>query len=219
VKKGQVELVSHCYRVWREVYEPILAESKESLSSDLFYRCKLLSVIANEDQVPIAFCLHNNLCTEFEGVRDHSYFATATPEFMQKITIEKQHVFTVEWVTVHPNQRGKFTKIQPADLIMGLAMKAGQHSPCTALMGFSRVDLKADKIAERYGGQSYGEVTRHDITCRIMFCTMAQITDHPIQRVQSIVNELWKSKINSAHLIRGKFETEMAQEKLGKKVA
>lgn len=202
VPASKVSLVSNCYQVWKDVYTPILKEAGEVLSADFFYRSKMLSVIHDGNHKPIAFSLLNNMHTEILGVIEQTYFEPAPSDFKALLIGEKEQVMTIEWVTVHPDERGKFTKIQPVDLVMGLTFRLAQFSPYTSVMGFSRVDMKADRIAGRYGPRPYGEVTRHNITCKVMFAKTSELVSHPLSQVQALIDELWNSKENHSPLVK-----------------
>ncbi|MEZ0390718.1 MAG: hypothetical protein ACAH59_00785 [Pseudobdellovibrionaceae bacterium] len=202
VPTAKTTLVSHCFQTWKEVYEPILTEAHETLSADYFYRCKMLSVLHDGEQNPIAFSLLNNMNSQLAGVLDLSYFEPAPEAFKKRLQNQKEQVMTIEWVTVHPNQRGKFTKIQPADLIMGLTLKLATYTPYTAVMGYSRVDMKADKIGGKYGPQPYAEINRHGIVCKVMFAKTSELHGHPLQKVQSLIDELWTQKENHSSLVK-----------------
>lgn len=193
-------MISACYELWRDVYKPILEECGETIRPDLFYRAKLLSVI-HEGARPIAFCLHNNFAANLSGMTEHGYFEPTDLNTRSFLKVNKHQVFSVEWVTVHPAERGKFTKLQKADLIMGLAFKAAIASPYSCVMGFSRTDLKADKLAGKFGVQCLGMTTRHGIECGVMFLEIEKLTDHPTTNVAHAIQELWDNgNIESPYL-------------------
>lgn len=192
IPSSHVGLVSECFRIWSEVYHPILNQSGERLTVDYFYRCRMLSVLVDETSKVIAFCLINNMQTEIPHILEHSYFEPAPREYLERLKAEREHVMTIEWVTVNPTERGKFTKIQPVDLIMGLTFKLAQFSAYTAVMGYSRIDLKADKVAAKFGPRPMGDTNRHDVHCKVMYCKTRDLNGHPISKVQTLIEDLWR---------------------------
>ena len=187
-------LLNNCYELWKEVYEPIHKEANQTLETEHFYRAKFLVVLHDENKVPTAFSMHNVLNMELLDIQNVHYFSGANTLFMHKIKEEKHKVMTVEWVTVRPQDRVRFSKLQYYDLIMALNTKAFQLTGCTAAMGFSRMDLKIDRMVERFGYRGCGEIDRLNIVCQIMLLTKSDIKAHPFKIVEQTANELWASR-------------------------
>ena len=193
--------VSRIYDVWNQVYTPILKDSNEVLRSDYFFRTKFLVALFDESEKPLSFSLHNNYDLQLHGVATHSYFDVAPPAFMELISKEQHQVLTYEWVTVHPDERGRKTEAKSSHVLMGLASKAAQASPYTSPMGYSRVDFKADKNAELYGFKALMDTYRHNILCKVMFCRKHEFHPHPSGFVADVVDQVWEKRTNfSQHL-------------------
>lgn len=194
-------LISQCYDLWKSVYDPILSTAGEKIIPEMFYRAKLISVIHEKNEV-LAFTLHNNLYLGLNGTSDLSYLSIVPKIVLNDFKNQKKSIMTIEWVTANPSIRGRFTKIQPGEVIVGLAMRLVKATPWDSVMGFSRTDLKADKTAAKFGAYSLGLTKRHNIECEIMYAEKENIKQHPFAKVESIINDCWNKKINHSPYIK-----------------
>lgn len=195
IDKLNKALIENTYSVWKSVYEPILNEANEAILPDYFWKARMISVI-HEKNTPVAFALHGSIPIFMDDVENISYFFPLSDVLKHKLKKFSHQILTIEWVTVNPEHRGKFTKVQPVDLIMGLSFKLLENSHWEASMGFSRTDLKADKVAEKFGVRSQGEVTRHDIHCKLMYVEKEWLTPHPFKKVQLAIDDLWINRVD-----------------------
>lgn len=196
-----IDLINKCYQLWKEVYEPIHAEAKQRLEPDAFYKAKFLAVIHDDNNIPLAFCTHNVLDMRLLDIDQIGYFKGSSEPFLQLLRNEKHLMLTVEWVTVRPQDRVRFSKLQYYDVIIALNNRLLQMTNFTAAMGFSRMDLKVDRMLSKFGHKGYGEVLRHDIPCQIMMIKPNEIKPHPFKIVEQTADELWaKRNIQSAYV-------------------
>ena len=102
-----------------------------------------------------------------------------------------------EWLTIDPEELGRFTKVHPLDLLLGLCLKMTLNGPFDAAMGYSRQDRRVDEMALRYGVRLMGTVERFKIPCSIVFCQQGSLRNHPVRAVQSRVDQLWSDRIEN----------------------
>jgi hypothetical protein len=201
VRPEEIDLVNSCYQLWREIYTPILQADNKQIDVESFYRPKMLSVIHTGSQVH-SFSLHNILDLHLIGVDQLRYFLPMPQDVLERLRGEHARLFTIEWITVHPDQQKRFSKISQADLIMGLSIRAMAHSHCDAAVGFSRVDERADRIASKYGAQAQASTEMLGIACNVMLARREWFKAHPFATVESVLNELWKNKSNHTSYIK-----------------
>lgn len=197
------ELVKSCFALWLETYAPIVESAGKTLEPSSFFNNKILSVIHDQGLV-LSFACNNMRDLSDPEVRAMPYFARLSDTLMGRLKDLK--IFTVEWVTVNPEHRAKVSKVQQADLIMSLGIRSMAHSPCDAAIGFSRTDLKADRIAERSGGRAQEYVNIFNIECAVMLALKSWVTGHKYQVVQDVIDELWLNKINQINEIENRSE-------------
>lgn len=200
IEESQKKFINQAYDIWTETYEPILSEAGEKISADYFYRCRLITILTAGDQVQ-AFMLHNFYDLSLAGVRDLSYFNPARHLIENGAIKESSKIFSCEWVTVHPDLRARFSKVQLGDVMMGLAFKAMQGSHCNSAMGFSRTDNKADRMAEKFGFEKLDLIKRHDKECGVMFLEVDSLKDHPYSKTQETINAFYEDKMNFSSII------------------
>jgi hypothetical protein len=193
---GEINDINQCYDVWLSVYKPILEQCQERLLSDYFYRARKCLAIFDNQKV-IGFALLNTIDFSFQGIEDLTYLADASTNFRNLFKQEKKKVLTVEWVTVSPDYRGRFTKVQYVDLIMGLCFFYARDNGYTCSLGFSRTDLKADRVVEKFGGIKTELTSRHGIECGVMVVHSDNIWPHPIRRTQDSINQIYDNYLIS----------------------
>lgn len=201
LQNEQRPLIAQAYGMWRETYAPILKAAGESLMADHFYRAKIMNVIHTDGRIH-SFSLNNVLDLALPGLPELGYFAEMPPTLLKSFVASETRLFTIEWVTVHPELRGKMTKIQQADLIMGLSIREMTHTHCDGAIGYSRIDLGADRIASRFGARPQEQITAHGIACNVMLARREWVTPHKYAVVQKAVDDLWNSKTNHTSLIQ-----------------
>ncbi|HEY8272075.1 MAG TPA: hypothetical protein VIG33_14385 [Pseudobdellovibrionaceae bacterium] len=202
IEKSDVSTANSAFEVWKQVYTPILTEANEQIRPEFFWKSKLLCVIEREQLIE-GFMLASIYDLSLNGLIDIPYFAPLGDSMKAKLVDDEEKIFTCEWVTVHPLLRGKFSKVQIGDVVMGLGFRAFMDSPCTLAMGFSRTDLKADKMAESFGFENQGMICRHGIECGIMMLRKSNFKSHRYFKTQQVIEELYANKENKTHLISG----------------
>lgn len=193
-------IVNSTYDLWLETYTPILKTAGETIRPELFYRSKVLTLIRDSTKV-LSFSLNNVLNLSLNGVDDLSYFSAMPKDILGHLKASRQKMFTIEWVTVHPDERAKLTKIRQSDLIMAISIFAMTNTHCDAAMGFSRIDLGADRLAAKFGARPHGTVSVHDIDCNVMIARKEWYLKPKHALLASIVSDLWKNKINKTQLV------------------
>ncbi len=113
---------------------------------------------------------------------------------MREIKANGDRVFAVEWVTVHPDRRAKFSKVQLADLIMGVSTRFMLETESDFVMGFSRTDLGADRIAACLGIRPHGLVNFHGIECQVMIGRRQWVGAHRFAVVERAIEDLWNRR-------------------------
>ncbi len=208
---GKIDSV---FKMWREVYTPILAASGESLHPDTFFRSRYVVCISEIDAKTevahtLGFCLLNTIDLKVAHNLGRSYFEPVPAQRMTELLDGREKILTVEWVTVRPESRVRFQKIQLADLIMGAAFRFLQQSDHTLAMGYSRTDVGADRIAASFGVRPFDELQLHGIPCRLMIGRREWVGRHRFSVVEAAVENLWQSAVNFTST---KFNTEKSQE-------
>lgn len=183
-------------------YAEFLGSKTEATFHETVENILCASIIIENDEV-FAFCFHREMqCLDWKN--PPAYMAD-TPEFFRKYIENKYRILTIEWLTVAPKYLGKFSKVQPADLMLGSAFAFMKNSVFNACMGFSRQDTKVDQMTTRFGTKLHGTVNRFDIPCSVVLMEEKNLVGHPIKKTQERIDELWQSKINHlSHLERKK---------------
>ncbi|RYG94982.1 MAG: hypothetical protein EON58_15135 [Alphaproteobacteria bacterium] len=201
IQDRQLPLVNEAYRLWVETYQPILEAAGESLKPEYFFRSKTMIMIRDEEKV-LSFSLNNVLNLGLSGVSDLSYFQEMPLATFEQLRSERFKLFTIEWVTVHPDFRARMTKIQQADLIMGLSINSMTHTDCDGAIGYSRIDLGADRIASRFGARAQEPTLAHGVECNVMLARREWVIPHKFKQIQAVVDGLWNEQINTSSLIK-----------------
>jgi len=200
IRPEQVTLLNSAFGLWRETFEPILNKAQERLQVDTFFRSKIASVIHTNGHLH-SFSLSNVLDLRINGTNELGYFHEMPKKLLSEYVNRGTRLLTIEWVTVHPEMRLKLTKIQQADLIMGCSLQALLHTDCDGAIGYSRIDLGADRIASRFGARPQELVQAHGVDCHVMLARKEWIIPHKFKVVQDAVNELWNKRLNTTSLI------------------
>lgn len=196
-------VVNRAFELWSKTYSEILSEASEELRSDYFFRSKLLLAICDSETIQ-ALCLCNVHDAATKGVLDQSYFDIVPSDIKEQFKRVGHTILSIEWVTVCPELRARFSRIQYADVMMGLAFETCQDTHCTSVLGFSRYDLKADKVAEKFGVRNLGTVRRHSIDCGVMFSEKETLTLHGYQKTRELIEYLYSTKTNFASWVINK---------------
>lgn len=187
--------VESVYQMWQEVYSPILTAANEALHPDTFFRARYLLCLSDSDQT-IAFCLMNSIDLRVPQNAGRSYFNPVPSQRMAEFVSARDKVLTVEWVTVRPASRVLFKKVQLADLVMGAAFRFLHQTDHTLAMGYSRIDVGADRIAASFGVRAFDEIKLHGINCRLMIGRREWVGKHRFTVVESAIETLWCSANN-----------------------
>ena len=207
ISKEHERVLSKVYDLWEEVYTPILKQSGETLRSDYFFRCRSAVALLDAFENPIAFILHNHFYFGINGCNVHSYFDISPQAYKDLHRKEESIITTFEWVTIHPSFSRKKEEIRPAHVVMGLSMLAVQQSNSTGFMGYSRTDFKADKNAEIFGFRALEDLYRHNIHCKLMFASQADVKTHHNPAVVDVTNKIWLKTENFSPFFSQKIQT------------
>ena len=205
---NSIHLVEQSYTLWEKTYSEILSHSNETLNPDAFWRSKTLAVIEKENQV-VGLHLYNSFDLRIKSINKHSYFSHIDPEKVEEIKSNRiNSLMSCEFLTVHPNHRGKKIQISMAEVIVGLCSKVLTHSPWDALIGISRVDFKVDKMSAKIGANSFGDTKRHNIDCKLVLARKDQIKKIEHKETLVLVENLWSQKNNLTNLILNEISTQ-----------
>lgn len=205
---NSIHLVEQSYTLWEKTYSVILSHSNETLNPDAFWRSKILAVIEKENQV-VGLHLYNSFDLRIKSINKHSYFSHIDPEKVEEIKSNRiNSLMSCEFLTVHPNHRGKKIQISMAEVIVGLCSKVLTHSPWDALIGISRVDFKVDKMSAKIGANSFGDTKRHNIDCKLVLARKDQIKKIEHKETLVLVENLWSQKNNLTNLILNEISTQ-----------
>lgn len=190
IRENDIGLVEECHSLWVETYKPILEAAGESLHSDGFFRSRVLMAVRQGD-VLVGFCLARFFDLRVSSMAKASYFDPMPEVLLRGLSEQGDRVFAVEWVTVRPEQRAKFSKVQLADLIMGVSTRFMLETESDFVMGFSRTDLGADRIAACLGIRPHGIVNFHGIDCQVMIGRREWVGAHRFAVVERAIEDLW----------------------------
>lgn len=188
-QNDEIKLVNATYRLWKETYGPILKDAGLALQPESFHRSQFLTVI-HDQGAPLSFSLSSFLNLTIDGTADMKYFDPMSACLKEKFTKENPRVMTIEWVTVHPKERERVSKIRQSDLIMGCSFRAFRDSAADVAMGFSRTDLGADRIAEQFGCVGQETTSLFGIECRVMMISKQMLKPHRFAVVQREIDSL-----------------------------
>lgn len=191
-KNFDFDLANKAFEMWKETYEPIVAAAGETLPVDYFWKSRLALVLTGEDGI-IGFCLSNFIDFRSAGVSGLSYLNPASDIVKQRFQNDSKKILTVEWVTVAPALRARFSKVQYVDIIMGLSFCYMRDAGFDCAMGFSRTDQKANKIVQKFGGDQLELTQRHGIECGVMVMEQSKLIAHPISKTQAAIDEIYSA--------------------------
>ncbi len=193
LSSDDVRLLSNVIDLWKETYSAILKNAGEDFRADDFFAARA-AMILHEGHTPIGFCLLNSRHLGLPGTSDCSYFHALPLEVLEQLRKSQEKMFSIEWVTVHPEHRAKFRKVQIADLLMGVSFRVFHTTDHSMAIGFSRTDVGADRIAMNFGGRGFAEISLHGIPCRVMLGRKEWIGAHRFAVVEKAIEELWQTK-------------------------
>lgn len=202
------------YEMWEETYRPIVSAANEDLHPDSFFRARYLLCIydsvSSESSQPVAFCLMNSIDLKIPQNAGRSYFRPVPYLRMKDFVSAGDKILTVEWVTVRPANRVQFKKVQLVDLVMGAAFRFMHRTNHTLAMGYSRIDVGADRVAASFGVRPFDDIQLHGISCRLMIGRREWVGKHRFAVVESAIETLWSSARNftSIHFDSDKVKTE-----------
>jgi hypothetical protein len=174
-------------------YDEFCGEKSADYFSKIRKEASCASIIYRDQDV-YAFCFHREMFCASPS-EPPQYLADTPSEFLNMIA-GKYQILTIEWLTVAPQFLGKFSKVQPADLILGLGFTLAANSICNASMGYSRQDNRMDVMTTRYGATLNGTVTRFNLPCSVVFLDTEKMIPHKISKIQSSIESLWNNRIN-----------------------
>lgn len=198
---SSIDLVEQSYGLWEKTYSEILRESGEALNPDAFWRSRILAVIEKDSEV-VGMHLYNSFDLRIKSISKHSYFSHIDTNKVEEVKSSRiNSLMSCEFLTVHPNYRGKKIDISMAEVIVGLCSKVLTHSPWDALIGISRIDYKVDKMSAKIGANSFGDTKRHNIDCKLVLAKKDQIKKIDHKETLELVETLWSRKNNLTNLI------------------
>lgn len=191
-----VSLVDQAYSLWHATYSKILESSGEKINSDDFWRARILAVIEQNNSI-IGLHLYNAFDLRVHAIQTHSYLKSLSNIKIEELKSKSiQRLMSGEFLTVHPEFRGKPNGISIAEVIVGLCTKVFLSSPWDAIIGISRIDFKVDKMTTKLGGRVNGDLLRHDVECKIIIATKSDIKPNTDLPVVNMVESLW-SQVNN----------------------
>lgn len=184
------------FDLWLRVYNEILTKNNEKLDAELFLRSRYLSVLI-KDQIVRAFCLLNIQNVNWKENIKLNYFRYSTDSVKHLILSNGYKLMSLEWLTANPEFRGQFTRHQPNEVLMSLSLQWMKLNGFDGMMGYSRTDLKADKVGEKFGGRPIDTIIRHGIECKIMLALSKDVIVHPNQKTQMYIEEILRNYLQT----------------------
>lgn len=196
----QSRILESIYVLARDVYNPIFAKHNYAIKPESIYGNDFALILSDESNV-LAFSLLRVQQIELLDQIHSSYFNDITCDLKTAIKSKCKNLLSIEWVTVNPICRGKFSKYQPADLIIGLSLMYAANSVFDGAIGLSRMDIGAERISPRYGATQLGVVKRYDIDSAIMFMPKSDFKLPEHSGLKNKIVELWNSHQQPEHQI------------------
>lgn len=182
-----------------ENYREFLHDKVTDCFNSVVDRSQYVSVVFSDNDELVTFAFHRFIYYNGSTI---DYLSGVSEIFLQSIK-NKVNLFSVEFMTVDAKFRGKFTKYQPVDIMVGLVLRLMQNS-ADAVIGFSRQDNQTDKLSFRMGTRSVGTVDRFSLPCSVIFCESHNVKPHPIGKVENKINELWSNRFCEEPVIQRK---------------
>ena len=190
------------YFIFEQSYRHLLNERCAEVFEDAIKSVSCVSILKEFDEI-VAFSFHREIeCSDWANA---PRYMSDTSVLFRKFIESRFKFLTIEWMTVHPDRLGKFKKVQPGDLILGLGFRLMANSRQNATIGFSRQDTRVDQMTTRFGAELKGTVERLGISCSVVFLEDSKLTDHPVKKTQEQIDLLWKTRINQYSEIERKF--------------
>ena len=184
--------------IFVDSYSEHLKDAVEEEFNEVCSHSLCASVVADGNKIK-SFSFHREMSC-FDPAKPPDYLKDSPESYKQYLKILGP-VLTIEWLTVAPEYLGAFTKVQPVDVHLGLAMHFMQITNYAGIMGFSRQDTKVDKVTMRLGTKCHGVVDRFGIPCGVMLVENGQVLPHPIKPTEAKIQELFANRKNHlAHL-------------------
>lgn len=180
--------------VFQAAFEQFLFDQTETTFHKVVRELMAVSYIVEEGRA-ISMCFHRAVSCE-NYLNPPEYFKDSPVDFLKKIQGQGEFL-TIEWMAVHPDKLGRFTKVQPVDLILGSGLRFMQECGFQGGLGFSRQDIKTDRVTERFGTKKMGEVQRFGLNCSLVLVRNHELLQHPIARTQEVLNQLWNQRTSS----------------------
>lgn len=188
----EINLLNSIVSLWENTYTKIAGNR---LPFDSFHRARSVCVL-HENNTVIGFGANNYFYCGIDKTTDHSYFNQCSQEFKNELISKKSKIMTIEWITINELYQKRFSKIQYSDIIMGIQIHHMKESGFDAAMGFSRMDIKTDRLAKKFGAISKGEISMFNIPCSVIYMPQELVTRHPITKTQEIIIDLYNKATN-----------------------
>lgn len=182
-------LVNQAFALWMETYLPILGGVGLKLKPSTFYSAQFLNVIHRDGEV-LSLALANVRDTGSRALEDVSYFSPMLPDRITKLRRDFSKVMSLEFITVHPRERARVAKIRQPELIVGCISNVFLRCGAEAAVGFSRIDLGADRLAAQFGFVPHEPTKMFGIECILMIAKRSEIRRHKHAVIQNAIDGL-----------------------------
>ncbi|MCA6565604.1 MAG: hypothetical protein ACK5UJ_03830 [Pseudobdellovibrionaceae bacterium] len=192
ISSKDLETLDSCYKLWHEVYTPILADAQQSLNKDSFLRARFLAVLEKDAEV-CCFSLMNTHFTLWKPSVEASYFSYCSDITRHLVKSQGLSLLTVEWLTANPKYRRKVTGYPANEVLVSLCFQWMKHMGFDAAIGYPRCDFKSDQVATMMGAKVTESVMRHGIECKVILAHRDSLIMHPetemAQHIQDLMNK------------------------------
>lgn len=203
-RASEVELRNQIYKIWDGIWTDVFSAvgQPDAVTPDEFFRQHALLCITTERQELLGMQLFTFFDLESAVDRDHSYFSSFNDLSFMRLKKEGiRRVMSIEYLTVIPSFRKYSTGIPWGEVLIALGQRVMMASGYDAVLGTTRVDLGVDRMCDRLGFQVIQTgIKKYDYTCSLTFCSHHCVVPHPDQSVDSLIGQLWNSRIDTANV-------------------
>jgi hypothetical protein len=194
-----LELYHVIYESWLKLWRDVFSDGDRTFepSVDDFLKQDYIAAIFESANL-VGFHLSSTYDLRKKMLRNQSYFADFSPqsfEEMKKYDLNK--VMSIEYLSVMPSYRKARNSTSWAAILISLAQKLMCESSADSLIGTARTDVKVDVISKKLGFfEIQKPIEKYDYSCAVIICPKSKIVPSPSFEEQSIVTQLWETKIN-----------------------
>lgn len=198
-----LEMYHMIYEAWLELWRGVFSEGNRAFEPDTDDFLRQDYVVGIFDQGNLVgfhlysfFDLRKKMCTK------HSYFNGIDPQSFEKLKADNiNNVMTMEYLSVMPNYRKKFSNIPWGEVLIALGLQLMKTTAGDAAFGTARVDVKVDSMASQLGfHELQSQIAKYDYSCAVIACPKKSVREHSDEKIRKLIQDLWSNRIDCRNI-------------------